>query len=566
MEHDVALIPTLAGGLAAALVFGLLANRLKLSPIVGYLAAGIAVGPFTPGFVAHPELASELAEVGVILLMFGVGLSFHLSELLAVRKVAIPGALAGATVATLSGLGVAKIFGFSAGASALFGLTICATSTVVLLRVLGDRNEMQTPAAHVAIGWLVVEDLIAILSLVLVPVFFEPKTDHSPSVGMAVAIAVGKVALLVVLVLVAGSRAIPWLLERVAKTRSRELFTLTVLVVALGVAVVAAQVFGASMALGAFLGGMVVGQSEFGARAASEALPMRDAFAVLFFVSIGMLFDPHQLWAVAPLALATLAVVFVGKPLVAFTVMRLLKYPNAVAVVVAAALAQIGEFSFIVATVGRELKVLPDSATQVLVAVAMVSITASPFVVAAAHRLAKKLDGEAAAALAGAPPKDTSHYRAIVVGGGPVGRTLVRVLRDNGIEPSVVELNHQTVVALQKEGIFATYGDASQPAILEAAGVKDAQGLVFAASGSPATDVVRVALALNPKLRVLARATYASEIAKTEEAGAQVVIAAEVEVALAMAENLLNALGATPEQLDHARERARRSLHPAPAK
>ncbi|MEO8798424.1 MAG: cation:proton antiporter, partial [Polyangiaceae bacterium] len=329
---------------------------------------------------------------------------------------------------------------------------------------------------------------------------------------------------------------------------------------------VAAQVFGASMALGAFLGGMVVGQSEFGARAASEALPMRDAFAVLFFVSIGMLFDPHQLWAVAPLALATLAVVFVGKPLIAFAVMRLLKYPNAVAVVVAAALAQIGEFSFIVATVGRELKILPDSATQVLVAVAMVSITASPFLVAWAHRLAKKLDGAAAAgAMTAIDDVDSSRYRVIVVGGGPVGRTLVRVLRDNGIVPSVIELNHATVVALVKEGVHAIYGDASQPSILEAAGVKDAQGLVFAASGSPATDVVRVALALNPKLRVLARAAYASEIAATEAAGAQVVVAAEVEVALAMAENLLEALGATPEQLDHARERARRLLHPAPA-
>ncbi|MEO8798781.1 MAG: cation:proton antiporter, partial [Polyangiaceae bacterium] len=278
MEHDAALIPTLAGGLAAALVFGLLANRLKLSPIVGYLIAGIAVGPFTPGFVAQAKLASELAEVGVILLMFGVGLNFHLSELLAVRKIAIPGALAGASTATVLGLGVAKMFGFSTAASVLFGLTICATSTVVLLRVLADRNEMQTPAAHVAVGWLVVEDLIAILSLVLIPVFFAPRGEDTASLGMTVAIAVGKVALLVVLVLVAGSRAIPWLLERVAKTRSRELFTLTVLVVALGVAVVAAQVFGASMALGAFLGGMVVGQSEFGARAASEALPMRDAF------------------------------------------------------------------------------------------------------------------------------------------------------------------------------------------------------------------------------------------------------------------------------------------------
>lgn len=566
MEHDVALIPTLAGGLAAALAFGLLANRLKLSPIVGYLLAGIAVGPFTPGFVAQAKLASELAEVGVILLMFGVGLSFHLSELLAVRKTAIPGALAGASTATLLGLGVAKMFGFSTAASVLFGLTICATSTVVLLRVLADRNEMQTPGAHVAIGWLVVEDLIAILALVLIPVFLGPKGEHSGSVGMTVAIAVGKVALLVVLVLVAGSRAIPWLLERVAKTRSRELFTLTVLVVALGVAVVAAQVFGASMALGAFLGGMVVGQSEFGARAASEALPMRDAFAVLFFVSIGMLFDPRQLWAVAPLALATLAVVFVGKPLVAFAVMRLLKYPNAVAVVVAAALAQIGEFSFIVATVGRDLNILPDSATQVLVAVAMVSITASPFLVAWAHRLARKLDGAVATvATASFHDVDASHYRAIVVGGGPVGRTLVRVLRDNGIVPSVIELNHATVVALGKEGIRATYGDASQPSILEAAGVRDAHGLVFAASGSPATDVVRAALALNPKLRVLARATYASEIAATEAAGAQVVVAAEVEVALAMAENLLEALGATPEQLDHARDRARRTLHPAAA-
>jgi CPA2 family monovalent cation:H+ antiporter-2 len=313
-------------------------------------------------------------------------LNFHVSELLAVRRFALPGAIVGFAIATALGFVVACVAGWGTPAAVLFGLTICATSTVVLLRVLADRDEVQTPVGHLAIGWLVVEDLLAILALVMIPVFAAPSKGGSASLVFSAIVALLKIAALVAFVLVAGKRFFPWLLAIVAKTRSRELFTLTVLVVPLGVAVGSAELFGASMALGAFLGGMVVGQSAFGARAASEALPMRDAFAVLFFVSVGMLFDPGELVPNLPMTVATLAVVLFGKPLAAFVIVRLLGAPNAVAIPLAASLAQIGEFSFLVAAVGRSLQILPDRATQILVTVSIITITLNPILQSAAQR------------------------------------------------------------------------------------------------------------------------------------------------------------------------------------
>ena len=379
MPHHLDLIVTLTGGLTAALVLGYFTQRIHLSPLVGYLLAGVVVGPFTPGFVAHAAIAEQLAELGVILLMFGVGLHFQLRELVAVRRVAVPGALVQIAVATGLGLLASRALGLGLLAGVVFGLAASVASTVVLVRVLADHDALQTPAGHVAVGWLLIEDIVTVLVLVLLPVFARgPREGGTIDLLIAVAAAVFKIGALIAFMLVVGRRVIPKLLAHVARSRSRELFTLTVLVVALGIAVFSAKLFGASMALGAFLAGMVVGQSELSARAASEAMPMRDAFAVLFFVSMGMLLDPHAIAANLGLTLATIAIVLVGKPLAAFLVIALFRHPARTALTVALGLAQIGEFSFILAALGRDLGILPARATQSLVATAIVSIAINP--------------------------------------------------------------------------------------------------------------------------------------------------------------------------------------------
>ena len=376
--HHLDLILTLTASLSAALVFGYITFRLKLSPIVGYLLAGFVVGPATPGFVGNQEIAQQFAEIGVILLMFGVGLQFHLKELLRVRKIAIPGGIGQILIAT--GLGVVALIttGGSWSTGLVFGLAISVASTVVLLRVLADNNDLHTPGGHIAIGWLVIEDLCTVLVLVLLPVIFS-KTDAS-SVGVLISLAwsIAKLGLLIVVTLLAGQRVIHGILAKVSATGSRELFTLAVLVLPLCIALGAASLFGASMALGAFLAGMVVGRSNFSQRAATEALPMRDAFAVLFFVSVGMLFDPKMLLENPRLLAATLGVVLIGKPLTAFGIILGMKYPVRSGLVVAIALAQIGEFSFIVASLGEHLGLLDHQATNVLVATAIISISINP--------------------------------------------------------------------------------------------------------------------------------------------------------------------------------------------
>jgi CPA2 family monovalent cation:H+ antiporter-2 len=562
VSHELDLIVTLTGGLSAALAFGLFTQKLGLSPIVGYLLAGVLVGPFTPGFVAHQGIAEQLAEIGVILLMFGVGLHFRVEELLAVRSVALPGAPV--TVAVAVGLGVwmAKLAGWTTDAGLVFGLAISVASTVVLLRVLSDQDQLHTRGGHIAVGWLVVEDILTVFALVLLPVLVGSSGQAGTApVLRAVGVAILKLGTLVAFTFLVGRHLIPRLLAHVARTRSRELFTLAVLVIALGIAVGAAMLFGVSMALGAFLAGMVVGQSDFSSRAASEALPMRDAFAVLFFVSMGMLFDPTRALANLELTLAALAVVLLGKPLVALIVLRLLRQPLTGSLRIAASLAQIGEFSFILAALGRKLEVLPEAATQVVVATSIVSITLSPFLVRWASQVARwlpaetSLDGAATAAASGEP-----GYRALVVGYGPVGRTLVRLLRENGIAPTVIELNHETVQQLKEEGIAAIYGDAAQAQILEHAGAAHAGSLIFAAGGSPPDEVIRAAKALNPEILVLARSSYVSEAEGLKRAGAEVIVAAEAEVALAMSERLLIELGATADQLDRERDRVRAEL------
>jgi CPA2 family monovalent cation:H+ antiporter-2 len=573
--HNIELILTLTGGLAAALVLGYVTHRLGLSPIVGYLLAGIAVGPHTPGFDADPDLAGQLAEVGVILLMFGVGLHFHVEELLAVRRVAVPGALVQSAVATVLAACVARAFGWSWTAGVVFGLAISVASTVVLVRVLSDNRDLHTPAGHIAVGWLVVEDLFTVVVLVLLPALFGPGEGGAARLPLTLGLTALKIAGLVAFTFLVGGRAIPWLLERVAATRSRELFTLTVLVVALGIAVGSAVVFGVSMALGAFLAGMVVGRSEFSLRAASEALPMRDAFAVLFFVSVGMLFDPRHLLEAPGLVAATLGVILLGKPLAALGIVLLLRYPPKVALSVAVALAQIGEFSFMLALVASQLRppILPPEATNTLVAAAIISITLNPVL----YRMIDRAESWAsrrprlwawlnARVPAGAPARPApaserarrreARHRAVVVGYGPVGRTVTRLLRENEIEPTVIELNLETVRRLRAEGVAAVYGDASHRDTLKGAGVDRAGSLILSASGiGREEEVIRVARELNPSVRILARSSYLRDVPPLRRAGAEAVFAGEGEVALALTVALLRRLGATPEQIDRERER-----------
>ena len=573
--HDLNLIMTITGGFTAALLFGYLTHRLGMSSIVGYLLAGIAVGSHTPGFVADRAMAEQFAEIGIILLMFGVGLQFHMKELLEVRRVAIPGALCQSAVATLLSCLVARSLGWSWSAGIVFGFAVSVASTVVLLRVLVDNNELHTPAGHVAVGWLVVEDILTVFLLVILPILFGPGAAGSASLPVALGLSLAKIVLLVALTFWVGGRLIPWLLERVAATHSRELFTLTVLVLALGIAVASAKVFGVSMALGAFLAGMVVKQSDFSFRAASEALPMRDAFAVLFFVSVGMLFDPAHLMREPGLVLTTLVIIVLGKPLAALAIVLVLGYAPRVALSVAVALAQIGEFSFILATVGRELGVLGESGANTIVAAAIISISINPLLYRligpleqrARHtRLWQMLEARSkprgpagAEAVPGRLP--VSRDRAVVIGYGPTGRTLARLLHENEIDPIVVEMNLQTVRQLQSEGIAAIYGDATGREILLAAGVQDAVALILTSAGMQGgEEVIQVAREINPKLRIIARAVYLRDIAALRKAGADAVFSGEGEVALNMTEHMLRRLGATDEQIDRERQRVRAEL------
>jgi monovalent cation:H+ antiporter-2, CPA2 family len=560
--HEFDLILTLTGGLVAAFVGGYITQRLHLSPIVGYLAAGILVGPFTPGFVADRALAEQLAEIGVILLMFGVGLQFHVEDLLAVRRVAIPGAIVQSLVATALGALVADLAGWDLTAGIVFGVALSVASTVVLVRVLSDYRQLHTPTGHIAVGWLVVEDLFTVLVLVLMPAVLGSSGGSSPV--LAVVIALAKVGALTMFTIVIGGRALPWLLAHVSRLQSRELFTLAVLAIALGIAVAAAELFGVSMALGAFLAGLVVGRSEFSVRAAADALPMRDAFAVLFFVSVGMLLDPGQLLAAPGMLAATLAVILVGKPLAAFVIVKLMGYPLRTALSVSVALAQIGEFSFIVATLGNAIGVLPASATNTLVGAAIVSITLNPLLFRAIEPvdrwLARRRRAAPAAMEAVTAPVSGAH-RAVVVGYGPVGRTVARLLRENEIAPTVIEMNVDTVRTLRDEGVDAIHGDASHPDVLAAARVANAGHFIVSMAGTPdVAESFRVARELNPSVHILARATHLREAATLRAAGADVVVSGEGEVALALTESILHRLGATPDQIDRERQRVRGEL------
>jgi CPA2 family monovalent cation:H+ antiporter-2 len=571
---NLALILTLAAGFIGALTFGYVTHRLGWSPIVGYLLAGVLVGPHTPGFVADKHLADQLAEVGVILLMFGVGLHFHLKDLLAVRTVAIAGAICQSTITTFLGAAAGTIFGWDWSAGIVFGLALSVASTVVLTRVLADNDDLQSPTGRIAIGWLVMEDIFTVFVLVLLPVIVVASAvDQTRSVPVAFAAAALKLAAFVAFTLVAGGRFIPWVLNKIADTHSRELFTLSVLAITLGIAVGSTYVFGVSMALGAFLAGMVVGQSDFSARAGAEALPMRDAFAVMFFLSVGMLLDPWQVMAAPVLILATLAIVMLGKPLAAIIIVALLGYSSRIGLGVAIALAQIGEFSFLLAVLGRDLGVLPDASMNPIVAAAIVSIMLNPMLYRTLDSLEAFLlrhprlwrllnrrgDGELATTVTETHP--TPAYQAVVVGYGPIGRTIARVLRARGIEPTIIEMNVETFRSLRRQGYRAVYGDANQPNVLEQAGIANARTIILSASGSAgAAEAIREARKINPRIHVVARADYLGQAESLLKAGANEIVSGEGEVVLAMTDSILRQLGATPDQLDEERARIRAEL------
>ena len=571
--HEYDLILTLTAGLSGALLLGYITQRLGLSPIVGYLLAGTLVGPNTPGMAVDSGMAEQLAEVGVILLMFGVGLQFHIEELLAVRRVAVPGAIGQSVIATLLGSALVSSFGWSPGASIIFGIALAVASTVVVIRVLSDHNVLHTHAGHIAVGWLVVQDVLTVLALVLLPALFGKDQSDRP-LFVTIGLTAVKVSALVAFTAIVGARIIPKVLDRVAVTRSRELFTLAVLVIALGIAFGSARIFGVSMALGAFLAGMVVGRSDYSLRAASDALPMRDAFAVLFFVSVGLLLDPASLLDTPALLAGTLAIVLVANPIVAFGIMWIARQPFRTAVMVAVALAQIGEFSFILSTLGRELGLLTYEATNTLVAASIVSIVVNPVLfrtidpivqwVARQPQLRSYLDRPRLIDNEAAPPQTRASrhaHRAVLIGYGPTGKTVARLLKESGIEPTVVELNIDTVRAIRQEGIDAVYGDATRPETLIEAGIANARSLILTSAGmAQSTEVIRAAREVNAGVRVLARAAYLRDLPDLRKAGADTVYTGEGEVALAFVEDLLLRLGATAEQIERERVRAHDEL------
>lgn len=555
--HDISLITTIAFGLTAALVLGLLVKRLGVSPIVGYLLAGIVVGPFTPGFVGDVGLAKQLAEIGVILLMFGVGLHFHIADLLAVRAIAIPGAIGQSLAATACGLLVAVTLGLTWNTGLVLGIAISVASTVVLLRALMDHSLVETGEGRVAVGWLVVEDILTVLVLVIMPALavdtaLKPSGNEGGSVLASAGWAVLKLVGFTAVMIIVGARFVPWLLLRVALLRSRELFTLTVLVIAMAIATGGYLAFGASMALGAFMAGMVVGHSKLSHHAASDALPMRDAFAVLFFVAVGMLFDWRLLYQEPLLILGLVLVTMVVKPVVALLIVLVSRRSLKTGLVVAAGLGQIGEFSFIVADAAKPLGIISDAGYGALVACAIISISLNPLLfrqllaleawVQTRPRLSGWLDrrtterGKAGNQLEAArSTRPSQGPRAIVVGYGPVGREVTRRIAENGIEPFVIDLNAETVLGLQSEGRHALFGDATKPDLLLEAGIKSAAFLVITIPEPTTSQMVLIrARTLNPGIQILMRTRYLSQSALLQDLGADAVCTDEAEIATAL--------------------------------
>jgi K+:H+ antiporter len=558
MHHDTALIALVAVGFVLACAFGYLALRVRLPPIVGYLVAGIAVGPFTPGFVGDAGIASQLAEIGVILLMFGVGLHFSLDTLLAVRGIAIPGAVAQIAVATAIGTVMAMSWGWSLGAGVVLGLALSVASTVVLLRALQQRNELDSQHGRIAVGWLIVEDLAMVLALVFLPALAE-ALQGSVSTGALLTklgLTLGKIVLFVALVLVGGKRLVPWLLERIARTGSRELFTLAVLAIALGIAYGSAVLFDVSFALGAFFAGVLLSESELSHQAAADSLPLQDAFAVLFFVSVGMLFDPTILVRDPLAVLAVVLAIVVGKSIAAFLIVLLFRYPVATALTVSASLAQIGEFSFILAAMGVSLGLLPAEGRDLVLAGALISITLNPFVFATITPVTRWVRARPAlygwvergatrlATLPDNPRSNPIRGHAVIVGYGRVGGMIGAALAEKHLPFVVIERDLRLVEVLRERGIRAIYGDASASGVLDHAHIDTAKLLVIASPDSYAARLVLdLARQANPRIDTVVRTHTDHEREHFEKAGVGRVVMGERELALGMTDYALSILG-----------------------
>jgi monovalent cation:H+ antiporter-2, CPA2 family len=557
MPHDTPLIATIVAGLGLAFVFGTIAQRLKIPPLVGYLLAGVAVGPFTPGYVADQALATELAELGIILLMFGVGLHFSLNELLSVKAIAIPGAIVQIAVATLMGLGLAMLMEWKVSEGLVFGLALSVASTVVLLRALQERRLMETGRGRIAVGWLIVEDLAMVLALVLIPTFANLQTGdaNKPAIGpLAAYLDMGiwgvllltavKLALFVALMLIVGRRLIPWILHYIAHTGSRELFRLAVLAIALGVAFGSTKLFDVSLALGAFFAGMMLRESPLSQRAAQESLPLRDAFAVLFFVSVGMLFDPFSVIRDPWPLIATLLVVIIGKSLAAFLIVLAFRHPVATALTISASLAQIGEFSFILAELGFASKLLSKQARDLILAGAILSIMLNPLVFAGVDWLIARLERRSApspsrAAAPKAIPVTHLTDHTILVGYGRVGNLIGNDLKQKKLPFLVIEASDSTVSKLRESGIEALMGNAAQPEILKAAGLRESRNVLVAIPEAfEAGQIVQQARAANANIRIIARAHSDAEVEHLQGLGADMVIMGEREIARGMIEEL----------------------------
>jgi len=566
MHHDTDLINIVAVGLAVAFVLGALANRLRMSPLVGYLIAGIIVGPFTPGFVADQELANQLAEIGVMLLMFGVGLHFSLKDLMEVKAIAIPGAIAQIAVATALGWLLAWAMGWSPINGFVFGLALSVASTVVLLRAMEERRLLETKRGRIAVGWLIVEDLAMVLALVLLPALAEViggsggEAAAATGVGAGVAAEHGmlgtvvyamvktlvQVSLFVAVMLVVGRRVIPWTLERIAGTGSRELFTLSVLAIALGVAFGSAMLFGVSFALGAFFAGMLLNESELSHKAANDSLPLRDAFAVLFFVSVGMLFNPSIVVEHPWQVLATFLIIVVGKSVAAYWIVRLFKLPQGTALTISVSLAQIGEFSFILASLGVAMNLLPEAGRDLILAGALLSIIVNPLLFGwLSRREARQAAAEEAKKAQEAEPDqpavpDDVVDHAILVGYGRVGSQLAELLQQRGVPLVVVEDDADRVARARANGLYAVRGNvASEPVMLEAAPERAKMAIFAMPQALEAGEAIERMKKINPAITVLARAHSDREVRHLLEHGADGAVLAERELAFSLAEMVM---------------------------
>jgi CPA2 family monovalent cation:H+ antiporter-2 len=546
MDHETSLLTLLAAGLVLAFALGSLAHRLKLSPLVGYLIAGVLVGPFTPGYEADTALASQLGEIGVVLLMFGVGLHFSVDDLRQVRKLALPWALLPILAATALGAALAHWLGWTWAQGAVFGLCLAVASTVVLLRALDDNRLLDTRRGKSAIGWLIVEDLAMVLVLVMLPVFGRRYGQDAPDPDAralleALGLTVLKLAAFTGVIVVVGRRVVPWILRKVAASGSRELFTLSVLAIALGVAFVSSQWFGVSIALGAFFAGMLLNESELSHKAAADSLPMRDAFAVLFFVSVGMLFDPTILIREPLPVLGCVLVVMVGKPLVAWAMLRLLGQNDRIATTIAASVSQIGEFSFILAGLGVALRLMPPDGRDLVLAAALISIIANPLVFAAVlRRQARKAGSPVPDDLVDAGPPIPTGPHGIVIGYGRVGSQLAALLREGGMDLVVIDDDVDLVAKAHADGIAAVHGNAaSADRVAELLPETATHALVAIPNAYESGALVERLRAANPKISILARAHGEQEVQHLIACGADGAVLAERELAYSMAEMVL---------------------------